>query len=293
MARRYPRRIARAALLAGMWLVAAPSLRAQLPGAVAEAAGPSGRPLWELGLGAGAGVFADYPASDQYQLRGLPFPYVIYRGRIFKSDSQGVRATALSRRRLELDFSFSGAFPAHSGGNRARAGMPDLDYLVEGGPNLRLELPAPAANAQLYLNLPLRAVFSSNFSNFRYRGLVLAPSLALWQRLSPRWRVVWSVGSQFASARLQDYFYTVAPQYALPDRPTYQAHGGYLGSHASASLRYRLTSRFALLGFAQIDSYAGAENANSPLFRSHLGGALGLGFTWSLWQSASTVDSPR
>ena len=48
-------------------------------------------PVFEAGIGDGAGWVPDYPAAGLNHFQGIPFPYAIYRGEILRSDEQGVR----------------------------------------------------------------------------------------------------------------------------------------------------------------------------------------------------------
>ena len=48
-------------------------------------------PLWELGVGVAAIDFPDYRGADERTSYVLPFPYVVYRGDIFRIDRDGVR----------------------------------------------------------------------------------------------------------------------------------------------------------------------------------------------------------
>ena len=49
------------------------------------------KPLWEVGLGAGFLVFNDYRGAATTHVYPVPVPYFIYRGKILKSDRDGLR----------------------------------------------------------------------------------------------------------------------------------------------------------------------------------------------------------
>ena len=117
------------------------------------------KPLWEWGIGGGGAYVPDYPASDNYQLRGLGVPYFIYRGDILRVGDGGVRAMAVDDPTFELDVSLSGALNADSEDNEARRGMPDLDFLVGLGPQLRINLNDKTARTTWDLRFQSRAVF--------------------------------------------------------------------------------------------------------------------------------------
>lgn len=100
------------------------------------AATKDGRPLFELGVMAGGGYLADYPAADESQFRGLALPYFVYRGEILRSDEKGLlRSRLIHSENFEFDISLDGSFPADSNDNRR--GLPDLDWLGEIGPRFQ------------------------------------------------------------------------------------------------------------------------------------------------------------
>lgn len=255
------------------------------------APGAPSLPLWELGVAGFIGSIEDYPASGHNRLRALPAPYAVYRGSFLRSDRDGLRVSALRQRTVELDISVGASFSSSSDSNGARAGMPNLDYLFEAGPNLRVNLLRTADNSRLVLSLPVRAVASTDFSRFDHRGFLFAPRLG-WRDASlfgTRWQGGAGFGPDFGTARLNDYFYEVAPQYATPTRPAYNATGGYMGSHLDLSASRALTPHVRLFLGTRFDLYTGAANADSPLFRSDTGYGAFVGFTWSILQSERRV----
>lgn len=277
-------------LALGLALAAPSAALAQT--ATAPAAAP-GLPVFEAGIAAGGGWLPDYPAAGQNHFQGLAFPYLIYRGEVLRTDSQGVRGRFVNTDAVGLDISLNGAFPS-SDDNRARRGMPDLDWQGEVGPSLRITLWRDVeAPQRVNLELPVRAVFTTDLSDLRFRGFTLAPELA-WERSNlggPGNRLRLGLGPIFATDRLMDYYYDVAPQYALPDRPQYEAKGGYLGTRLQFSYRLPLTERVAVVAGGRVESFHGARNDDSPLFRRDWNLSLALGVSWSLYQSERRVDS--
>jgi len=253
------------------------------------------QPLWEVGIGAVAGTVADYPASDRYGARFVPFPYFIYRGHLFRSDENGahLHTDVLSNVELDVSGGVSFATPASSSG--PRAGMPDLKYLAELGPNLKITLARPSSDTRWLLELPVRAVISLNGLHDAYQGVVFTPDIGIHTRsvLGSRWSGYASVGPDFASARFQQYFYQVDAQYALPDRPAYNAHGGYFGSRLELGASHKLGRDFRVFFFGRLDDYAGARNEDSPLYQSRLGYTAFAGISWAVWRSKETVSMPE
>jgi outer membrane scaffolding protein for murein synthesis (MipA/OmpV family) len=252
------------------------------------------RPLWEIGIAGAIGGVADYPGSDRYSLRAVPFPYFVYRGNFFRSDEKGARLRAPVSSSVELDFSGGASFPARSGDSGPRKGMADLDYLFELGPNLRITLGHPAPGMRLLSEWPVRAAFSTNGRRVDYRGLVFAPDVGVQTQslLGSPWFAYADVGPVFASTRFQGYFFEVAPQYAVPGRPAYVAHGGYLGTRLELGASRNLGKTLRVFFYGRIDDYDGGANVDSPLFKSKAGYTAFTGFAWSFLGSRNFVTAP-
>jgi outer membrane scaffolding protein for murein synthesis (MipA/OmpV family) len=251
-------------------------------------AGENDRPLWEVGIGGGGGYVPDYPAAGENHVKALALPYLIYRGEFLRAGDKGiVRGRLLKTDRIDFDVSFDGSFSADSDDNDARQGMPDLDYLGEIGPRLQITLARAARDAKIDLELPLRAVFSSDFSEVKFRGVVFHPELAYQHAnfLDTGVGLKLGIGPIFATEDLMDYFYEVSPTYATAARPVYDADGGYLGSQVGLRLTRPVGERIRLYGVFNAGIYPGATNEDSPLFREDYTYSAGIGMAWSFFQS--------
>ena len=60
----------------------------------------SGLPLWEVGLGAGVIHQPYYTGTKQTRVFAFPTVFPVYRGKIFKSDDEGIRAQLFKNDRL-------------------------------------------------------------------------------------------------------------------------------------------------------------------------------------------------
>ncbi len=251
------------------------------------------RPLWEIGFGAGGGWIPDYPAAGQNHFNGLGFPFVVYRGDFLRvGDRRGpVRGRFLNTRRYEFDISLQAAFPVDSEDNDARRGMPDLDWLVGFGPQLKVKLFNNPGINRLNFNIPFRAVFSTDFSSIANRGYVFNPRLTYRHEnlTDQKLRLFASIGPVFATRKLMDYFYTVQPQFATATRPAFDAKGGYLGSELTLGLSTRHAKKLRFFLGTRVGFYNGATNEDSPLFRENLTVGVFGGFIWSIWQSDRRV----
>ena len=258
--------------------------------ALAQIADKGMEPLWEAGVGGGALYAPDYPGAGEHSVNGLAAPYVIYRGDIFRlGDDSIAKGVVLETERFEFDISFDASFDADSDDNDARAGMPDLDFLVEAGPQLKVNL-GEYYGGQLQLALPARAVFSTDFSDLDHRGYVFNPQLSYERdELFENLDVFLELGRTFATEELHDYFYQVDGRYATSSRATYDAESGYMGSELVAAFSYSITDRVQFFTGGQIAYYGGAANEDSPLFIDDLTGSIGAGLVWSLYESDARV----
>ena len=241
----------------------------------------SGRPLWEIG-GVALGVSQQaYPGSSQQVHRAIALPYLIYRGKYLRADSDGIGVRAVKTPRYEFDFSAAGAFGSNADHDPARRGMPSLGTLVEIGPRLKVDLGPGPAGGRWRLDLPVRGVFDLSHQ-LRLRGTVFQPGVS-WSRRAPG-AFLYGAGASLliADSRLASTFYEVDPRYAAPGRPAYEAHAGLLGTRLSTWFGKDLTRDWTLFGFAQLNSVAGAANRDSPLVRQVTGHTIGIGlsYTW-------------
>jgi outer membrane protein len=277
-----PRARSRIALLA---VLAAPAL---MTPAAAQQLAPTPAPdlpLWEIGLFGGAASTPAYPGADQRSTRALVLPMVIYRGKVVRADRSGVGARLVNTERVELDLGFALSLPARSEDEGARAGMPDLNSLLEFGPRLKVLLAEPTATSRVRLELPLRVPLELR-NGFQRQGLVFEPRVVFEARdATGKWQADANLGAVFGNARLHRYFYEVAPQYATATRPAYQAGGGLMMTRLGVSLSRSLSPDWRVFGFTRYDNYSHAANLDSPLFRKHSGLSVGAGFTWTIHRS--------
>lgn len=247
-------------------------------------------PLLEIGVGAGAIAFEDYRGSGTTHAYPVPVPYLLYHGKLLRSDRDGVRGTLFDQDWVELNMSGDLTTPVRK--NRERSGMPDLNSTLALGPSLDFHLlHSSDSNFKLDLRLPLHAAFTVQAAP-KYIGWTVTPRLAL-DLTDPLgftgWHAGFLAGPLFADRRYHGYFYTVAEQYATASRPAYQAVGGYAGTQAIAALSKRFP-RFWIGAYARADSLSRAAFADSPLVERNSYWSAGIGFAWIVHTSAQMVE---
>lgn len=268
-------------LLSGM--LAAPALQA-----LAEE-----KPLWELGAGLGAATVADYPGSDEYRTYVAPIPYIVYRGKFLKADRGGLRTELFDRRYAELSLSISGSVPVDSDDNDARRGLPDLKTTLELGPRLELHVwRSKDERIKLDIGVPVRFPFTLESSS-RSVGVVFEPRLNLKIRDVAGfagWELGAAIGPNFADRKYHDYFYGIDAAFATPQRPAFEAEGGYSGTALRLNLSKRM-SRYWIGGFVRYENLARTAFADSPLVRSNASYSAGLGFAYIFYRSKRMVET--
>lgn len=246
-------------------------------------------PLWELGLGAAALRLPDYRGADVSHNYLLPLPFVVYRGDWLRADRNGARAVLIDTPSWELTISMNASAPVRSQDNPARQGMANLPATIEIGPKLSSTLwRARSGGAHLQLDLPLRTAVTLERHPTTV-GQVFTPNLDLSLPNSlAGWNVGVQAGLSFGSRRQHEHFYGVPLANATPERPAYQAHGGYAGWQTLLALSRRSGSIWNGL-YLRYDRLDGAAFTDSPLLRRR--DALSAGFAMAWIFARSTQDA--
>jgi outer membrane protein len=247
-------------------------------------------PLWELRVGATALYGPVYPGASENSTNGVAAPLVIYRGDRIRFGEYGVaRAIAAETQRFQLDVSLDAAYSAEDA--EARVGMPDLDYLFQIGPQAVIRLSDTGwttdGRTELTAFVPVRGVASSDFSSISHAGWLAEPAITYRRQYNRDLRESWSVSlfSSFADQELMDYWYGVAPQYAIAGRPAYEADGGYLATGVKASWTKEVTDDFQIFLTYQGRVFSGSANEQSPLLQEDVTHAVSFSFVWKALKS--------
>jgi outer membrane protein len=249
------------------------------------------KPLWEAGLGVGAVTFPDYRGSDESSTYPVPVPYFVYRGKFLKADREGVRGELFDKRYLELSLSMHATTPVRDG-NKAREGMPNLRPTLEAGPSLDVHMwRSKDQEMKLDLVLPLRLAVTVE-SSPQSLGWTFAPRVNLdIENVAGQqgWNFGIGVGPVFAAKEYHQYIYSIDPQFATPQRPAYDARGGYSGTQVLTAI----SKRFPKYWVGAYISYQNLHNAafeDSPLVRQQNYVSGGIGFAWMIGKSKRMVE---
>ena len=248
-------------------------------------------PLWEFRIAAFGRYAPVYPGAADHNLTVLPLPYPVYRGsrlRLGEDLDAFAEGRVVTAPRVRLNINFNVNFGEDSEDISVRQGMPDLDLLLEIGPELQFNLNnRPAVDGELLLALQLRAAVSFDDSDASGRGFLFNPELEyrIDQAFGTRndWSFRWK--STWASEDYADYYYEVAPAFATMNRSSFDASAGYLGSEFRAGIERQLSEQLRFDGSAKLWINNGAKNRRSPLFQDDYGFGIQAAFIWTLGTS--------
>lgn len=237
---------------------------------------------WELGLGVGAVAGPDYRGSDEYRSFISPIPYIVYRGKIIRTDREGIRGNFLRTDQYEFTFSASAAITPDADENELRDGMPELGSTLELGPSFNINLTGKDFSRGWHLQTPWRAVFAIGADESGYIGSIFQPQLVYRTKVS-KWIFTYRAGVSYASEDYHDYYYSVDQQYVTEARSYFDAHGGYSGWNNNLALSRSfnhngIKTRLAL--FIRYDNISGTDFNESPLVETDHAYRGGLAFIW-------------
>lgn len=220
-----------------------------------------------------------YRGSDQGKMYIWPFPYFKYEGEVIEAETAYVRGTFYKGEKLTLKLSFNVGLSVESKGNKAREGMPELNYTFEAGPMMIYNLWENLDQTyKLTFEMPIRQVHSVDLFSIEPVGFFSIPYLNFVRKPSEsfyNWGFELSIGVMYGSRKYHDYFYTVQPQYQRLDRKAYAAKGGYSGTQLALILS-KQWEHFLMIPFVRYDILKGVVFRDSPLFKKEYYMALGL-----------------
>jgi len=280
-----------------VWLnPATPILAADVPASVVTE--DSNDPLWEMRL-AGFGRYGpSYPASEESQVNIVPLPLPIYRGKFLRlgEDSESpIRGRVFRWERVKLDFAFDLNFPVDSDDITARTDMPDLDLMLEVGPELEFQFTkTPKLGGHWYLGLQLRPAFSFDDIKPEFRGVAFSPEFTYQINFDAgRDSIKFRITPTWGSSKYTGFFYGVNSKYATASRSAYEAKSGYIGTDLTFSWINTISERWQFVAGTRWSVYKGAANDTSPLFTKDYGIGVYAAFTWKFWESQRRTVIPN
>ena len=241
---------------------------------------------WEAGVGAVAANLPLYPGSSQTSSYVIPFPYLRIESEYLDID-QGVKSKLFKSSNLRISLSGGLGVPVNSADSTIRAGMPDLDLVLQIGPSLDIVFDNDKTDAREWrLELPLRVAIATDFSHTQNIGWLLEPRLVYDSDRLRRagWAYEFTAGMRFATDKYHAYYYDVEPQYATPLRPAFASSGGYSGLFTDLIASWRKND---LIYFAWVryQYLGGSVYEDSPLVEDTNYLFVGVGLNWIFAES--------
>ena len=214
----------------------------------------------ELGFGVGGMFYPDYLGSKNDNTLLIPYPYINYTSDTLNIDKDGLNKKLFNYKNVHLELSVSGSLPVKSSG--AREGMDNLDPALELGPALVYTV-YQDKNFDIQLDLPLRAVVSTNFKEVNYRGY-LSELRAEFEYDYHGYFFQLHTGGVWGDAQYHNYLYGVGATDVRPNRPRYEAKAGYSGYKTSMGVSKKFKNFWAGT-FVRHYNLNHTIYANSPL----------------------------
>ncbi|MCP4001163.1 MAG: MipA/OmpV family protein [Gammaproteobacteria bacterium] len=246
------------------------------------------KPLWEIALAGYSRYGPAYPASEEYQFDVVPLPFPIYRGeflRVGDDKDKPVTTRIFRRDRIKLDLDFGLNLPVDSKDIDIREDMPDLDLLLEAGPELEFQF-VESLPGDFFLALQTRVALSFDGLDTTWRGMIYSTEFKYTLPFNDeKTKLNIRLAPEFASNDYMDYFYGVKPEFATANRPAYKASAGYLGTYLRFTIGHEINKKFEIRSGIRGGFYQGAKNSDSPLFTTDNTGEVFFAFLWKFWES--------
>ena len=220
----------------------------------------------DLGFGAGTMVYPDYLGSKDENVLFIPYPYLSYTSEKLNIDRDGLEGRLFSSSNFNLQVSASGSLPVESSG--AREGMKDLDPALEIGPALVYNV-YTNDKLSLKLDVPFRAVLSSDLKNVEYRGLIYELRAELEYTYN-NYLFQLHTGGVWADKKYNNYLYGVGINDLTSNRPLYEGKAGYNGYKTSMGVSKKFDHIWAG-AFARHYNLSHNAFADSPLKEKNSG----------------------
>lgn len=238
---------------------------------------------FEWGVGTLSVYGNHYRGSDQGKFWFFPMPYFTYSSERIEAEPSFIRGIFIRTERFSFKLSLMAGLNVESKKNRAREGMPTLDYTLEAGPMFIFHLwKSEKKNLIINFEWPIRETFATDFSYIKPVGFFTVPYISVTHSSLPEsrnWSWELSVSPMFADQKYHQYFYGVDKQFEKIDRQTYRAHGGYSGFQTAVVLNKHINN-LVIIPFARWDYLGGTVFKDSPLFKVNNYAIAGLGLFW-------------
>ena len=243
--------------------------------------------LKEYGVGLLFSKVPDYRGTKHLNQFIIPFPYIIYRGKVLDVDDEGVKGIIYKSDLLELDLGYAGTLPVLSKNIEVREGMEDLDPTAQVGPQVKI-FHLDHENLRIETRTPLRLVVSFGTEKLAYQGWVFDPYILVqFKTKAKNFDLSWShfFGPIYASQEFHAFYYDVNAQDANTERPVYRSQAGYSGYKYTSNLT-GWKDHWGYGFFFRYDSMRSAIFRDSPLVETHVNLTGGFGLIYLFYSES-------
>jgi outer membrane scaffolding protein for murein synthesis (MipA/OmpV family) len=229
---------------------------------------------YSIGMGAGVTYLNDYIGSDESNAYVFPFPFIYFKSDKFKIDRNAFEGNVFTNKKWHLSFDVAGSLPVNSKNNKAREGMPDLDWVGEMGPSIEYYVQGDtSSNNRLYIDWSIRKAVATNFKHINSIGWV--SQLSLNQKYQvPRkifggdFVIDSSISVLYNSSQYSRYYYDVSIEHENYLREQYTASSGYAGVRLAIGGTWR-KDNYWIGVFTRYSNLNGVAFENSPLVKKN------------------------
>ncbi|MEE4245782.1 MAG: MipA/OmpV family protein [Kangiellaceae bacterium] len=240
----------------------------------------------EYGIGLSVIDVPQYAGSNESINFALPFPYAVIESDKLKINREGVRSELFDYNNWSLNLSFAGQLPLDSDDSNARRGMPDLEWMALAGPALNYQFVETDSN-NVKFSLPLHLAFEFTSESVNGMGYELAPSVR-WEHTIASddtiWRSILMATRYYSDEKLNDYYYSVAPQFANSERAAYSSESGLGGYQMMLGITRRHNDIW-IGSFFRYRSVSSAVFSDSPLVKQNYNWYVGVAFAYILGET--------
>lgn len=231
-----------------------------------------------FGVGSGSGWIPNYPGSKKTEFHYMFFPF--YEGKVLKMDqNEGVRNEFIATKEWNLGISYVFNFPVDSTKNIERLGMPNLNWLVQAGPQVRYHF-INKGPWMFSLLLAIQVNIETTFWNtWKLHGLLYNPGLRIKYNLEKWGEIQFRYEFNLSTSEYQNYYYGVSQEFATVSRPSYNAKAGWQSLIIGFIYSYPWNN-WVFFTSPNYYHYGLGENRGSPLHSVDENFAWLIGFTY-------------
>lgn len=221
-------------------------------------------PRFDFGLGFFGLKVHHYRGSDQTKDYNFYVPYIYYKSENIEAEGAFIDTSFYKSRFLTMKFSIVVGPNVESETNRARKGMPELNYNLGIGPMAIFHI-IKGPRFFLEIDSSVRQEFETDFQYTAAIGKTNTTYLTTRYKVRD-FSIELGLGKMNADEDFHGHYYDVADKYATPARPSYDSDGGFSGNIILLSMKKKFGD-ILINGFIRHEDLSGTVFEDSPLVK--------------------------